>query len=344
MPSKFTKISDVGEFSLIHSLSQKFKNKNPSTIVGIGDDAAVIAKDTTHYTLMTTDMLIENIHFDLTYCPLKHLGYKAVVVNISDILAMNGTPEQITVSIAVSSKFSLEALQTLYEGIALACTHYQVDLIGGDTTAATQGLSIAVSAIGTVKKNSICKRSTAQPQELICVTGDLGAAYLGLQILNREKKVFLAHDTMQPVLEEHQYVIERQLKPEINTDLQKFMQKHQILPSAMIDISDGLSSELLHISQASRVGILLYEEKIPILLTTKKTALDLHLDPTICALHGGEDYELLFTLPQEAYEKIKIYPGVTVIGHTVSQSEGCHLITSASHQKIPLKAQGWVHY
>ncbi len=343
MKQKFTPLSDIGEFQLIPILAKNFSSQNSTTVLGIGDDAAIIEKDEKHYTLITTDMLVENIHFDLTYCPLKHVGYKAVVVNISDILAMNGTPEQITVSIAVSNKFSLEALQTLYEGIFLACRHYQIDLIGGDTTAATQGLSISVSAMGSVKKGRICKRSTAKPNELICVTGDLGAAYLGLQILNREKKVFLAHTNMQPDIKDHQYIIKKQLKPEVRIAFYQEMQQLNLVPSAMIDISDGLSSELIHISQASQVGILLYEEKIPIAQVTKTTALDLNIDPTICALHGGEDYELLFTIPQKEYKKIKDHPEITIIGHTTAIEDGCNLVTK-DNKKIPLKAQGWAHY
>jgi thiamine-monophosphate kinase len=334
-----TELKDLGEFKLIENITHNFKLHHTTSVYGIGDDAAVI--DTGNfYTLVTTDMSVEGVTFDLTYCPLKHVGYKAVVSNIADIIAMNGTPEQITVNIAISNRFTLEAVQELYQGIYRACEHYKIDLVGGDTTSSTSGLIISITAIGKVAKESLCLRKGAKPYDLVCVTGDLGAAYLGLQILNREKELFEADPGMQPELEPYQYLIERQLKPEARIEVINMFSQLGILPSSMIDISDGLASELLHISKASEVGITVYENKLPIHQKTYETADALHLSSTLCALHGGEDYELLFTIPQSELDKIQKHPSIRVIGYVTDVSLGVKLITN-SNESIAITAQGW---
>jgi thiamine-monophosphate kinase len=339
MSTSQTELKDLGEFKLIENITQDFKLHHSNSLYGIGDDAAVI--DTgSFYTLVTTDMLVEKVNFDLTYCPLKHIGYKAVVSNIADILAMNGTPEQITVSIAISNRFTLEAIRELYQGIYRACEHYKIDLIGGDTTSSTSGLILSITAIGKVAKEKLCLRKGAKPYDLICVTGDLGAAYLGLQILNREKKLFEADPHMQPKLEPYQYLIERQLKPEARTETIQLFDQLSIVPSSMIDISDGLASELLHISKASNVGIAIYENKLPIHQETHTTADALHMSPTLCALHGGEDYELLFTISQSELTKIEKHPSIHVIGYITDPSLGVKLITN-SEEAVDITAQGW---
>jgi thiamine-monophosphate kinase len=337
--SSRTELSDLGEFGLIAHLSKHIEIKNPSSIEGIGDDAAVIETKNMH-TVVTTDMLCEGVHFDLTFTPLKHLGYKAVVVNLSDVYAMNAEPTQITVSIAVSNRFSLEAIEELYSGILLACDRYGVDLVGGDTSSSLSGLIINVTAIGQAKKEVIVLRSGAQENDLICVSGDLGGAYMGLQVLEREKAVFKEDPKMQPDLDGHDYVLERQLKPEARKDIVQLLKDFKIKPTAMIDVSDGLSSEQLHISLASQRGCHLYEEKIPMDPTTVNLAMEFNIDPTLCALSGGEDYELLFTISQKDYDKIKNDPDITVIGHMLSEGEGCFLISrdGNSHE---LTAQGW---
>ncbi|HIA05492.1 MAG TPA: thiamine-phosphate kinase [Flavobacteriales bacterium] len=337
--SSRTELSDLGEFGLIAHLSKHIELKNPSSIEGIGDDAAVIETKDMH-TVVTTDMLCEGVHFDLTFTPLKHLGYKAVVVNLSDVYAMNAEPTQITVSIAVSNRFSLEAVEELYSGILLACNRYGVDLVGGDTSSSLSGLIINITAIGQARKEDIVLRSGAQENDLICVSGDLGGAYMGLQVLEREKAVFKEDPNMQPDLDGHDYILERQLKPEARMDVIQLLKDFKIKPTAMIDISDGLSSEQLHISSASQLGCHLYEEKIPIDPTTVNLAMEFNIDPTLCALSGGEDYELLFTISQKDYDKIKSDPDITVIGHMLSEGEGCFLISrdGSSHE---LTAQGW---
>jgi len=332
-------LNELGEFGLIKHLTQTIEVKNKSTVQGIGDDAAVIDHGKLQ-TVVTTDMLVENIHFDLTYSPIKHLGYKAVVANLSDVLAMNASPTQITVSIALSNRFSLEAIEELYAGIKLACKNYGVDLIGGDTTSSVAGLVISITALGEVDKKELVKRSTAQENDLVCVSGDLGAAYMGLQVLEREKAVFKENPNMQPELTGHDYILERQLKPEARADVIQHLKKLDIMPTSMIDISDGLASELLHLCDQSNLGCSLYEEKIPIDHTTYNTAIDFNLDPTVCALSGGEDYELLFTISQKDHDKIKEDSAISIIGHMSDVKAGHNLITKDG-QQFALTAQGW---
>jgi thiamine-monophosphate kinase len=334
-----TKLSELGEFGLISHLTQNFKIKQTSTIKGVGDDAAVI-ENNNQQLLVTTDLLIEGVHFDLSYMPLKHLGYKAVMVNLSDIYAMNGHATQITVSIAVSNRFPLEALEELYEGIYTACKTYNVDLVGGDTTSSTKGLLISITAIGEAKKEHVVYRNTAKPNDLLVVTGDLGAAYLGLQVLEREKRVFEVNPNSQPDLTNYSYLIERQLKPEARKDIVKLLKDLKVKPTAMIDISDGLSSEILHICNQSEVGCDVYEDKIPLDQQVISTCEEFNLNSTTIALSGGEDYELLFTIAQDDYPKIKANPHLTVIGHITDKSMGANLITRAG-QQIKLTAQGW---
>ena len=338
--SKRTEISTLGEFGLIEAITKNVKLQNKSSEKGIGDDAAIIDYGTASKTVVSTDMLIEGVHFDLSYTPLKHLGYKAVVVNISDIMAMNAIPRQITVSIALSNRFSLEAVEELYAGINLACEIYNVDLIGGDTTSSLSGLVISVTAIGEGKEGKIVYRNEAKESNLLVVSGDLGGAYMGLQILEREKQIFKESPSVQPDLTDCNYIIERQLKPEARLDVIKEFEKLDILPSAMIDISDGLSSEVLHLCKQSKLGVNVYEDKLPIDQQTFDRARDNHLDPTMCALNGGEDYEMLFALDLVDYEKVKDHPLFTIVGHFVPESDGCTL-TAKGGTSHPLEAQGW---
>lgn len=334
-----TSVSELGEFGLIDRLTKDVEIKNESTVEGIGDDAAVLDyKD--KQVVVSTDLLTEGIHFNLMYVPLKHLGYKAVVVNISDIYAMNATPKQITVSIAVSGKFSVEALDELYAGIHLACEKYNVDLVGGDTTSSLTGLVISVTAIGEGEKDTIVKRSGAKPTDLLCVTGDLGGAYMGLQLLERENEVYKVNPNMQPQLAGYDYILERQLKPEARQDIPAILKKLEIVPTSMIDISDGLSSEIMHLCKKSGVGCSLFEEKIPMDNQTKQMAEEFSINPIVAALNGGEDYELLFTISLDDYEKVKNDPDFTIIGHMTEAVEGINLITNAG-SAIPLEAQGW---
>ena len=336
---KRTPLEELGEFGLIEHLTRNFTPSQPTTVKGINDDAAVMEFGDLQ-TVISTDLLVEGVHFDLSYAPLKHLGYKAVAVNVSDICAMNATPTQITVSIAVSNRFPVEALEELYDGIALACNRYKVDLVGGDTTSSTKGLLISVTALGTAPKEDIVYRSTARPNDLLVVTGDIGGAYLGLQILEREKEVFKVNPNNQPDLEPYSYILERQLKPEARTDIPVLLKELGVKPTAMIDISDGLSSEILHLCKQSGVGCNLYEDKIPLDPQVISTAEEFELNSTMVALSGGEDYELLFTIAQEDYPKIKANPHLSVIGHMTEQHEGAHLITRMD-TKIPLEARGW---
>lgn len=334
-----TEISSLGEFGLIEHLTKNIEHQNASTILGVGDDAAIVD----HFgkqTVITTDLLIEGVHFDLMYTPLKHLGYKSVVVNLSDVYAMNAIPTQITVSLAISNRFSVEALEEFYEGIYAACAEYGVDLIGGDTTSVPKGLVISVTALGEVAPDKFVKRSTANVNDLICVSGYLGGAYLGLLLLEREKKVFLETKGVQPDLEDRDYIVGRLLKPEARKDIIEFFEKENIVPTSMMDISDGLSSEVLHICKQSNVGAILYEEKLPIHPDTKDFAYKLEIDPTACALSGGEDYELLFTLSQADYDKIKDALGIRVIGYVTEAGEGATIITKGG-SKHKLTAQGW---
>lgn len=334
-----TSLEELGEFGLIKHLTDAVTIEQETTTKGIGDDAAVL-EFSTKKTLISTDLLLEGIHFDLRYVPLKHLGYKAVQVNLSDIYAMNGIASQITFSIGLSSKFPLEAIEEIYEGALLACKHYQVDLIGGDTSSSAQGLLISVTSIGYAEAEKVVYRDGAKEGDLICVSGDLGGAYVGLQILEREKNIFLENPNIQPDLEGKDYIIERQLKPEARKDIVELLAEKEILPTSMIDISDGLASEILHICTQSAKGCKIYEEKIPIDQMTFDTAFEFGLDPTVCALSGGEDYELLFTVSQNDYEKIKNLMDITVIGHITEAAAGCELI-SKSNKVHPIKAQGW---
>lgn len=343
MSEKRTELSELGEFGLIDHLTKKFENKNSSTIKGIGDDAAVLFLNQNESTLISTDILIEGIHFNLMYMPLKHLGYKAVAVNVSDICAMNGVAEQITVSIAVSSRFPIEALEELYEGINLACTNYKVDLVGGDTTTTTSGLTISVTAVGKVNNEKIAYRSGAKEFDLLVVSGDLGGAYMGLQLLEREKEVFNANPNIQPDLDGHDYILQRQLKPEARKDIITFLNELDVTPTSMIDISDGLASEILHICKSSNVGCHVYDEKIPIDAQTSIAAIDFNLDPHTCALNGGEDYELLFTIKQADFDKIKGNPNMTVIGHITDPNDGIYYVDK-NGSAIELIAQGWNHF
>jgi len=335
-----TEISALGEFGLIDHLTKNNEIKNSSTILSVGDDAAVID----HFgrqTVMSTDLLVEGIHFDLMYTPLKHLGYKSVVVNISDIYAMNATPTQILLSIAISSKFSVEALDEFYEGVYAACEKYQVDLVGGDTTSSQRGFVISITAIGEVAPDSYVTRSGAKVNDLVCVSGDLGGAFLGLTILEREKRIFQETGS-QPDLEDQSYIVGRLLKPEARKDVIEYFAKHEIMPSSMMDISDGLSSEMLHICKQSGVGCVIYEDKLPLNEDSKAFAYKLELDPTACALSGGEDYELLFTVSQTYFEKINSNNGLSIIGYITEAAEGKNFITRGGN-KHELVAQGWNH-
>ncbi|MDG1849119.1 MAG: thiamine-phosphate kinase [Flavobacteriales bacterium] len=336
---EFTSISSLGEFGLIDQITKDVKHYNDSTLKGIGDDAAVV-KIGELCQVVSTDLLVEGVHFDLAYAPLKHLGYKAVVVNLSDICAMNVIPRQITVSLALSNRFPVEAVEELYAGVKLACKQYEVDLIGGDTTSSMSGLMISVTAMGTAKEEDIVYRSGAKDKDLIVATGDLGGAYLGLQILEREKAVFMEDKNMQPDLHGSEYVLERQLKPEARKDIVEMFKKMDLKPTSMIDISDGLSSELMHLAKASDLGLQVYEEKIPVDPTVMTIAEEFNLNGVTCALNGGEDYELLFTVAQKDYDKIKANPNMTVIGYMVDKNSGTNLITHDT-KVIPLTAQGW---
>ena len=336
-----TNISDLGEFGLIDRLTKNISLKNKSSVKGVGDDAAILEFGEKQV-IISTDLLTEGVHFNLMYVPLKHLGYKAVAVNLSDIYAMNATPKQITVSVALSNKFSVEAVEDLYSGIYLACEKYNVDLIGGDTTSSLTGLTISITAIGEGIKEDIVLRSGAKPNDLLCVSGDLGGAYMGLQLLERENEVFKVNGNMQPQLEGYDYILERQLKPEPRADIIAAFKKLGIKPTSMIDISDGLSSEIMHLCKNSGVGCSLFEDKIPLDFQTKQMAEEFSINPLVAALNGGEDYELLFTLPLDDYEKIKNDPDFTIIGHMTEAAEGVQLITAGGNA-IPLQAQGWNH-
>ncbi len=334
-----TELSSLGEFGLIKHLTQFIEIKNESTIKGIGDDAAVIDYKGKQ-TVVSTDMLVEGVHFDLAYVPLKHLGFKAVSVNLSDIYAMNAMPKQITVSLAISNRFSVEAMEEFYAGMMMACHRHKVDIVGGDTTTSKSGLIISITAIGEAHVDDLVYRDTAKEGDLLCVTGDLGAAYVGLQLLEREKQIFMESPNVQPDLEGNDYILERQLKPEARKDIPVLLKKLEVKPTAMIDISDGLASEILHISTQSDLGCNLFEDKIPIDPSTYNMAREFNLDPTVCALNGGEDYELLFTIDQSDFPKIKANPDITVIGHMASKKDGVNLITKGGTSH-PLTAQGW---
>ena len=336
-----TEISSLGEFGLIDHLTRNIELQNVSSLLGVGDDAAVID----HFgkqTVVTTDLLVEGVHFDLMYTPLKHLGYKSVVVNLSDIYAMNAVPTQIIIGLGVSNRFSLEALDEFYEGVYAACTTYGVDLVGGDTTSSQKGFIISVTAIGEVTPDKYVKRSTAQKGDLLCVSGDLGAAYVGLLFMEREKKIFVESPGVQPDLEGEAYVIGKLLKPEARKDIIEIFAKSEIVPTAMMDISDGLSSEILHICKQSNLGCVVYEEKIPIAEEMKTAAYKFEIDPTACALSGGEDYELLFTLPQADYDKLVLNEQISVVGYMTDPEQKATIITKGG-SKYPITAQGWNH-
>ncbi|MGO4913395.1 thiamine-phosphate kinase [Leeuwenhoekiella sp. W20_SRS_FM14] len=334
-----TSLSELGEFGLINHLTKDFTIRQSSTVKGIGDDAAVVDANGRQL-VISTDLLVEGVHFDMSFMPLKHLGYKAVMVNLSDIYAMNAEPTQITVSIAVSNRFPLEALEELYAGIELACAIYNVDLVGGDTTSSTKGLLISITALGLADADQIVGRDGAKDGDLLVVSGDLGASYMGLQILEREKQVHRVNPNSQPDLEPYSYLIERQLKPEARKDIIELLKKLEIKPTAMIDISDGLSSEIIHLCKNSNVGVRLYENKIPLDPQMITVCEEFKIDSTTVALSGGEDYELLFTMPQADYEKIKGNPNFTIIGHITPEGDGMNLITRAD-TSIPLVARGW---
>jgi thiamine-monophosphate kinase len=340
--NKRTELSELGEFGLINHLTKDVFINHPETIRGIGDDAAVI-ESTGKQMLVTCDLLVEGVHFDLTYTPLKHLGYKAAVVNISDIAAMNGIPKQMVVGIAVSNRFSVEAIDEIYAGIMLACERYKVDLVGGDTTSSRSGLFISVTVIGEVESDKVVYRNTAKENNLICVTGDLGGAYAGLLLLEREKKAYEANPDMQPELEGYDYALERQLKPEARMDVVLKLREAGIVPTAMIDISDGLASEILHICNDSKMGAVIYEEKIPIDAVVASVAEEFHIEPAIAALNGGEDYELLFTVDINDFEKISAVPGISIIGHITEEATGVNMMSN-SGSLITIRAQGWDHY
>ena len=334
-----TEISSLGEFGLIDYLTKNIELQNASSIVGVGDDAAVID----HFgkqTVITSDMLVEGVHFDLMYTPLKHLGYKSVIVNLSDIYAMNATPTQIILNIAISNRFSIEALDEFYNGVYTACEKYGVDLIGGDTSSSQKGFIISVTAIGEVTPDKYVKRNTAKKGDLICVSGDLGGAYIGLLFLEREKKIYLENPNIQPDLESESYVIGRLLKPEARKDIIEFFEKEKLTPHSMMDISDGLSSEILHISKQSNLGCVIYEERLPIAEEMKTAAYKFQIDPTACALSGGEDYELLFTIDQNDYDKIKLNEDISAIGYMTELEKGTNIITKGD-STYPITAQGW---
>lgn len=341
MSNERTEISSLGEFGLIEHLTRNIELQNASSVLGVGDDAAVID----HFgkqTVITTDLLLESVHFDLMYTPLKHLGYKSVIVNLSDIYAMNAIPTQIIMSIGISNRFSVEAIDEFYEGVYAACTKYGVDLVGGDTTSSQKGLVISVTAIGEVAPDTFVKRSTAKKGDLLCVSGDLGAAYVGLLFLEREKKIYMESPGVQPDLEGESYVIGRLLKPEARKDIIEFFAAQQVQPTSMMDISDGLSSEILHICKESNLGCVLYEEKIPIAEEMKKAAFKFEIDPTACALSGGEDYELLFTIAQSDYDKLVLNEQISVVGYMTEPDQGAHIITKGGG-KHAITAQGWNH-
>lgn len=341
MSTERTEISSLGEFGLIEHLTKNIEIQNASTILGVGDDAAVID----HYgkqTVISTDLLIEGVHFDLAYTPLKHLGYKSVIINLSDIYAMNATPTQITMSLGISNRFSLEAVDEFYEGVYAACNKYGVDLVGGDTASSQKGFIISVTAIGEVAPDKFVKRSTAKNGDLLCVSGSLGAAYIGLLFLEREKKIFMESPGVQPDLEGESYVIGRLLKPEARKDIIAFFEKQEITPTGMMDISDGLSSEILHICKDSGLGCVLYEEKIPVAEEMKTAAYKFEIDPTACALSGGEDYELLFTVSQSDYDKLVLNEEISVVGYMTGADEGATIITKGGN-KHAVTAQGWNH-
>ncbi|WP_143960332.1 thiamine-phosphate kinase [Litoribacter populi] len=343
MSEKRTEISEIGEFGLIDRLNEKIVIKHDTTLKGVGDDAAVIACGEGKVKVITTDLLMEGVHFDLAYAPLAHLGFKSVAVNVSDVAAMNAIPKHITVSIGISNRFSVEAVEALYAGINAAAEHYNVDVVGGDTTTSRAGLAISITAIGEAMEDQVVYRSGAKENDIICVTGDLGGAVVGLQVLEREKQVFLANPDMKPDLERYTLVTARQLKPDARMDIIHELRDLEVVPTSMMDISDGLASELFHICKASKVGVTIYEDKLPIDQQTYNTAVELNLDPITCVLNGGEDYELLFTIKQVDFQKLEKHPDIHFIGHVTKEKDGKFLVTK-SQTAVALKAQGWKHF
>lgn len=342
MEIKRTEIKEIGEFGLIDKISGDIKLQHAASVMGIGDDAAIINAGDKYY-LLTTDMLIENIHFDLSYAPLAQLGYKAISVNVSDIAAMNGIPRQATVSIGLSNRFSVEAVEKLYEGIKFACEDFQVDLVGGDTTSSPSGLVISVTVIGEVEKSKVALRQNAEKGDIVCVTGDLGGAYIGLQVLQREKQEFLANPNMQPQLDKYPYIVQRQLKPIARTDIIHELKDLNVVPKAMIDISDGLASELNHLAIKSGVGFKIFEDKIPVDKQTYDTSVEFNIGPITCAMNGGEDYELLFTISQADFEKLEKHMDIHFIGYATGKDEGLKLVTKEGNE-VEIKAQGFNHF
>lgn len=343
MEEKRTEIGEIGEFGLIDRLSAQFNPQNDQSIKGIGDDAAVISSTEGQLTLLSSDMLVEGIHFDLAYVPLQHLGFKSIAVNVSDIAAMNGTPKQVTVNIGLSNRFSIEAVEKIYEGIKSACDAFGVDLVGGDTTASRSGLIISVAILGETSAEKITYRNSAAKSDIVCVSGDLGAAYIGLQVLEREKQEYLANPDMQPKIEKYDYVVGRQLRPKARMDIIHELEDLNIIPTSMIDISDGLVSELFHLCKQSDLGVSIYEDKLPIHEQTFATSAEFSIDPNTCALNGGEDYELLFTLKQDDFEKIKNHEDLHTIGYMHEKEKGKVMVTR-NQNVTPLTAQGWVHF
>jgi thiamine-monophosphate kinase len=341
MEAERKELTDLGEFGLIDHLARGIRVSNQSTVKGIGDDAAVIDNGG-YYSLLAADMLVEGVHFDLSYAPLPHLGYKAIAVNVSDIAAMNGTPQQVTVSLGLSNRFSLQAIEALYQGMNAAAKDFNVDIVGGDTTTSKSGLIISISILGTVEKDKVAYRKGAKVNDILCATGDLGAAFVGLQVLEREKQTFLANPDMQPKLDDYQYIVQRQLKPIARMDIIHELKSLGVVPSAMIDISDGLASECLHLTQNSGVGLAIYEDKLPIDRQTYETAVEFNMDPITCALNGGEDYELLFTISQTEYDKLEKHPDIHFIGYIHEESKGAVMVTK-NESVVPLQAQGWNH-
>lgn len=339
---KRTEIGEIGEFGLIDRLAKGVNSQNPQTIKGIGDDAAVYDIGE-NYMVISSDMLLEGVHFDLSYMPLQHLGYKSIAINVSDIAAMNAIPKQVTVNLGISNRFSVEAIELLYEGIKAACLEYKVDLVGGDTTSSSSGLVISVTAIGEVEKKQIVYRSTAKKGDILCVTGDIGAAYVGLQVLEREKQEFLVNPEMQPQLEKYDYIVGRQLRPKARMDIIHELKDKAITPTAMIDISDGLASEAFHLCKQSNLGVAIYEDKLPIDKLAYETAAEFSIDPNSCALNGGEDYELLFTISQEDFEKIKNHADIHTIGYMQELEKGKTFVTR-NNNAVALQAQGWRHF
>ncbi len=339
---KRTEIGELGEFGLIEKLSQGIELVNDQTVKGVGDDAAVVDSGD-KYTLLSTDMLLEGVHFDLSYVPLQHLGYKAVAVNVSDIAAMNGTPKQVTINLGISNRFSVEALEVIYQGVKAACKEYGVDLVGGDTTSSGSGLVISVSILGEVAKEKIVYRDQAMENDIVCVTGDLGAAYVGLQVMEREKQEFLANPDMQPKLEKYDYIVGRQLRPKARMDIIHEFAELKIVPTSMIDVSDGLASDIFHICKQSGLGVAIYEDKLPIDKQAYETAAEFSIDPNACALNGGEDYELLFTIGQDDFEKIKNHDDIHTIGYMQAKDKGKTFVTR-NNNVVELTAQGWKHF